>query len=96
MAAEVNDIHDALVVAVHVQSRVVVTASVLEAPTEGTAPDIALAIETSHFGVDGAVMSMEVGPPLQATASVTSAHAHAPNSRARIAVRPAASGLPDA
>jgi hypothetical protein len=94
VAAEVNDIHVALVVAAHVQSRVVVTVSVLVAPTEGTAPDIALATETSHFGEDGAVMSMDVGPPLQATASVT--NAHAPYSRARIAVRLAASGLPGA
>jgi hypothetical protein len=77
-----------------VQSRVVVTVSALDPPAAGTAPDIPFATETSHFAADGAVMSMEVEPPLQAI--VSAINAHAPNSRARIAERRAAIALPDA
>ena len=84
--------HDAFDAAVHVQSRVVVTVTVLVSPDEGTEPVIALAAVTSHLTAVGAVTSIEFDPEPQPTARRLSAHAT--NSRARIARSTTASRLP--
>jgi hypothetical protein len=93
LVADVIATHGAPAPAVHVQSLVVVTPSVLDAPAAGTEPDIAFSTDTSHFTAEGAVTSIEVGPPVQAAARRTAAHA--PNSRARIASPHDASALPN-
>src|SRR5438045_3079887 len=85
-------IHVARDDAVHVQSRVVVTAILLDVPAAGAVPAIALAAETSHFTADGAVTSIDDEAPPHADTSNSSAHAL--NSRARIAVGHSAIALP--
>jgi hypothetical protein len=85
-------IHGTLVAAVHVQSLVVETSNVLDVPAAGAMPDIPFETETSHLADEGAVTAIEVGPPVQAAARRASAHA--PNSRARMAVPHCASALP--
>jgi len=83
--------HDAFDEALHVQSRVVDTVTLLVTPADGTSPFIAFVAVTSHFTADGAVAT-EVDPELQATERRDSAHAA--NSRARIAAGESASPLP--
>lgn len=80
-----NAIHEALVVALHVQSRVVSMVTVLVVPAAGAAPVIAFETVTSHFIADGDVISIELDLPPQAAARTRAAHA--PNSRARMAER---------
>ncbi len=83
-ADEVIAIQLASLAAAHVQSRVVVTSSVPDAPFDGT--DVVVApSETWHFGASGAVVEILVDPHA-ACSRVATAHARtAPNSRGRIA-----------
>src|SRR5262249_62351774 len=63
--------HDALVDAVHVQSRVVVTVIVPAAPAAGT-DDIEFSVERLHFDVEGPITETEDDPhalPMRASAS---------------------------
>jgi len=92
LGVDMSETHDALLDADHVQSRFVVTFNVLVAPAAGMVPDMAFATLTSHFADVGELTLIEVGPPVQAVARRSSAHA--PNSRARIASRRSASALP--
>lgn len=83
--------HGWSLVAVQVQSRVVVTSSVLDVPDAGADPCIWFATVTWHFNPVGAVTSTELEAEQAATRK---ASAHAGNSRARIAVEHCASALP--
>jgi hypothetical protein len=80
------------VVADHVQSRAVVTASEPSVPADGAAPDNEFATLTSHLGDVGAVSEMLDDARPQASAISDSASAA--NSRARIARVHVASALP--
>jgi hypothetical protein len=85
--------HGTPLVAVHVQSLVVVTVSVLDMPAAGAVPLMPLATDTWHFNEVGAVTSMEEeDEPVQA--ALNAARANAAYSRARIAALDVASRLP--
>ena len=73
-------IHDAALVAPHVQSRVVATDRLPDPPDAGIEAETEFVTATWHFAAVGALTSIEEEPhPAQPTAS-----AHARNSRARI------------
>ena len=53
-------VHEALIVAVHAHSRVVVTVSVPDAPPSGTVAGIDVSTDTWHLGADGVVTPSEL------------------------------------
>jgi hypothetical protein len=91
LVGDVIEIQPAFVVAVHVQSRLVVIASVPDMPSAGAVSAGASAIATSHLAVVGAVTDVDV--PVQALQRNHSAQIA--NGRAPIARTPDASGLPE-
>jgi len=91
LVADVIEIQPAFVVAVHVQSRLVVIASAPDMPSAGAISAGASAIATSHLAVVGAVTDVDV--PVQALQRNHSAPAT--NGRAPIARTLDASSLPE-
>ncbi|MCU1386113.1 MAG: hypothetical protein JWL71_4810 [Acidobacteria bacterium] len=65
---EVMTTHGALVVAVHVQSRVVSTASVADMPLAGAAPAVPVPTVTLHLLSVGAMTDVDVDEPVHALA----------------------------
>ncbi len=90
LVPDVIAIHDALVDADHVQSRVVVTSTVPLAPAAG-AEVMEPVAETWHFAPLGAVTETEVDP--QPAARTARSHSHG-YGRARMAACDSASTLP--
>ncbi len=80
------------VAASHVQSRVVVIASVLDMPPAGAVALVPLSILTWHFELDGAVVEMDDDEPAQAAAMAASAAIR--DCRARTAACTGAISLP--
>jgi hypothetical protein len=75
LAPVVKEIHEAALDAVHVQSRVVVTASEPVAPEGGASPVISLATVTWHLSAEGADTSIEREPPPHARVAMVAAQA---------------------
>ena len=90
--APVISIHAVAVVADHVQSRAVVTASDPVAPVDGAVPVSEFAMVTEHLLSLGPVTA--IVDDARPQESATAASAHAANSRARIAPRQSANRLP--
>ena len=83
VVADVIASHAVLVLAVHVQSRLVEIDRELEIPSAGAASRAVFSTATSHFTVVGAVTEIEEDVPLQAVARNQSAQIA--NGRARMA-----------